>query len=111
MPQNVKGLAKVKMRLVVGSVLLLFALIAVSLGENDILTPGATGEAVVKAVADRITASCVFPDDKLFLRRLAYVESGDGLKATTTQIGYYGGLWRVSSTYFANYISTRRILL
>jgi hypothetical protein len=65
---------------------------------SDIMTPGATGTGIVKAVADRITASCVFPDDKLFLRRLAFVESSDGL--TKPQPGYSGGIWRVDQTMY-----------
>lgn len=56
--------------------------------------PGATGAAVVEATVERIQASCIFGDDKLFLRRLAYVLTSDGLAGNTDA---NGGIWKVCS--------------
>jgi len=57
---------------------------------------GSAGAAVVDAVIGLIEASCIFPDDKLFMRRLAYVESGDGTDEKTFRAGYDGGVWQVN---------------
>ena len=57
---------------------------------------GTSGSEVVEAVVDRITSSCIFPDDKEYLRRLAYVESTDGTQPDTYRSGYHGGIWQVS---------------
>ena len=56
---------------------------------------GSSGNEVVEAVVDRITSSCIFPDDKEYLRRLAYVESTDGSQPDTYRSGYHGGIWQV----------------
>jgi len=60
--------------------------------------PGSSGTAVVDAVTRLIEATCVFPDDKLFFRRLAYVESDDGTDNNTYRAGYDGGIWQVKYT-------------
>lgn len=62
---------------------------------DDTLRIRAHGSRVVEAVCSRLEASCVFPDDKLFTRRLAYVESSDGADKTTFRDGYHGGIWQV----------------
>lgn len=64
--------------------------------QDDTLKPRAVGLAVVETVCSRLEASCVFEDDKLFLRRLAYVESRDGLDRKTFRTAYYGGIWQVT---------------
>ena len=65
-------------------------------GANDgTLVPEAKGAEVVEMTTDRIEASCIFPDDKLLMRRLAYVESNDGLHPDAFRKGYYGGIWQV----------------
>ena len=56
------------------------------------LTPGETGPAVVEATTEMINLKCIFDDDQFFMRRLASVESNDGL----TNNGTGGGIWRVS---------------
>ena len=38
---------------------------------------------------------CIFPDDRLFLRRMAYVASRDGLDSATYSAGQNGGIWQV----------------
>ena len=55
----------------------------------------AMGSAVVQAVVDLIREHCIYPDDRLFLRRLAYVESRDGMDPKTFRPGYFGGIWQV----------------
>lgn len=42
-------------------------------------------------------SSCLFNNDRLFLRRLAYVESRDGTDPKTYRQGYDGGIWQVST--------------
>lgn len=44
--------------------------------------------------------SCIFSEDRLFLRRLAYVESRDGTDAKTYRAGYNGGIWQVNDIVF-----------
>ena len=41
--------------------------------------------------------TCIFPDDKEFVRRMAYVETQDGQDADTYPDDYDGGIWKVSS--------------
>ncbi|XP_013404302.1 von Willebrand factor A domain-containing protein 2 [Lingula anatina] len=59
-----------------------------------------SGTAVVEAVVDRIQSSGIFPDDKLFLRRIAYVESKDGTDSNTYRDNYFGGIWQVDRIGF-----------
>lgn len=59
------------------------------------LQPGASGPAVVEATIDRMQASCLFPDDKLLMRRLAYVLTSDGQDPNTYASGHNGGIWKV----------------
>ena len=60
--------------------------------------PGAKGSAVVEAVINFLHETCVFPNDRLYLRRLAFVESRDGLDANAYRDGYYGGIWQVCTS-------------
>lgn len=60
--------------------------------------PDVKGTDVVNAVVDLIKAKCVFPEDRLFLRRLAFVESTDGNDPDTYRQGYDGGIWKVSQS-------------
>ena len=64
------------------------------------LQPGTSGSVVVEAVTDRIEASCVFPEDKMLLRRVAYVETFDGKDEKTYRDGYHGGIWQVRYWYY-----------
>lgn len=87
------------------TVFTMFSLVAIGLsflalslpchGENLIVVPGSYGPAVVEATVNVIRESCIFEDDKLFLRRLAYVESRDGTDPKTYRPGYDGGIWQV----------------
>ncbi|XP_071146626.1 matrilin-3-like [Mytilus edulis] len=63
-------------------------------------TPNASGSDVVEAVVNLIREACIFPNDKKYLRRLAYVESMDGLEANTYRPNYYGGIWQIDQDMF-----------
>ena len=60
------------------------------------VTEKATGSAVVNAVVDIISQSCVFDNDRLMLRRIAYAETRDGTASYTFTNG--GGIWQVGET-------------
>ena len=60
---------------------------------DDTRTPGANGAAVVEDVCRQIESSCIFNDDKLFTRRLAFVETTDGTDDIPSD--YSGGIWKV----------------
>ena len=62
---------------------------------DDTLTPGASGHEVVESTLTRIESAYIFPDDKLLLRRMAYVESSDGKHPKTYRDGYHGAIWQV----------------
>ena len=58
----------------------------------------AVGAAVVESVVDLITESCVFDDDALFLRRIAFVETMDGHNPRAFERNgteFYGGIWQI----------------
>lgn len=77
-------------------VLVAAALVAAARAEGDLtLQPGTSGATVVEAVTDRLEASCVFSEDKMFIRRIAYVETFDGVDEKTYREGYHGGIWQV----------------
>lgn len=59
------------------------------------LIPEGYGAPLVESIVERIQASCVFPEDKLLLRRIAFVESQDGHDSNTYRDGYHGGIWQV----------------
>ena len=66
---------------------------------------GATGIEAVLATIERITKSGIFDDDREFLRRMAAVETGDGIRFEPGQ----GGIWRVDLRVFSdvnNYMKT-----
>jgi len=71
-------------------------------GVDKTLERGAVGSAVVEATIDKIRAACIFGDDKLFLRRLAYLTTKDGHEKTIAQ---NGGIWAVTDS---QYRSTQR---
>ncbi len=74
----------------------LFLGVALAQLQDQTRVSGAHGSEIVEAVVNTIRKSCVFPDDKLFLRRLAYVETHDGNDPKTYRSGYNGGIWQVS---------------
>ena len=62
---------------------------------DETLMEKTSGSSVVEAAINKIETSCVFDNDNLFLRRIAYVESSDGTDPKTYRVGYYGGIWQV----------------
>ena len=79
------------------NVLLVVAFIpaALSTVHDDTIQPRAIGSSVVETVCLRLESSCIFQDDKLLLRRIAFIESSDGNDPKTFRPGYYGGIWQV----------------
>lgn len=77
--------------------LCLFAAIANCLSLDQTRQPGAVGASVVESVVSLVRESCLFADDKRFLRRLAYVQSRDGTDPKTYRRNYHGGIWQVST--------------
>ena len=65
----------------------------------------AYGTEVVTAILDLIRESCIFNEDRLMLRRIAWVETSDGEDPHTfanSGRDYYGGIWQViSNPYIA----------
>ena len=64
-------------------------------GEDLTVKPRQTGTKVVEATVDIITANCIFSEDKLLLRRMAYTHSMDGKDLSTFREDYHGGIWQV----------------
>ena len=56
--------------------------------QNLVMTPEARGTDVVLATVSLIQGSGIFPDDNRLLRRVAFVESRDGLDGDTFRDGY-----------------------
>ncbi|ESN97757.1 hypothetical protein HELRODRAFT_177819 [Helobdella robusta] len=65
---------------------------------DETLTARASGPVVVEAVCRKIESACVFPDDKMMLRRIAYVETNDGLDGGTYAPGNFGGIWKLTKS-------------
>lgn len=59
---------------------------------------GSSGKDVVDATIDQIKDSCIFQNDYLFLRRLAFVNSKFGTDGSTYRSGFDGGIWQISSS-------------
>lgn len=69
-------------------------------GQDATTRPGSIGPGVVDAAVERIRSSCIFSEDRLFLRRTAYVMSRDGMDSATYRPGFDGGIWQVSRSMF-----------
>ena len=67
-------------------------------GVDRTLEREASGADVVKATVNKIQN--VFGDDHQFLRRVAFVESKDGVDSNTYRPGYHGGIWQVDEIGF-----------
>ena len=61
---------------------------------------GASGRSVVLATISKLQVVGVFPDSERFLRRVAFVESRDGVDSDTFRSDYYGGIWQVDREIF-----------
>ena len=64
--------------------------------------PEATGPDVADTVVRQIEITGIFENDHMhdYVRRIARVESKDGLDNTTYRDGYHGGLWQVDEALF-----------
>lgn len=69
-------------------------------GVDLTLQPETSGPDVVFTSVGRIRASGIFPDDNRLLRRIAYVETRDGVDLNTYRAGYNGGIWQVDEDIF-----------
>lgn len=56
---------------------------------DETLSGGASGAPVVDAAEDTLDTACIFPSDKLLLRRYARAVTNDGWTNTS------GGIWQV----------------
>ncbi|PVD27457.1 hypothetical protein C0Q70_12617 [Pomacea canaliculata] len=72
----------------------------ISVGTDATRVAGSTGSDVVDAVVDLIRSNCIFSEDRLLLRRIAYIESRDGTDPKTYRTGYDGGIWQVDEDKF-----------
>ena len=70
------------------------------LGQDLTSQPGTAGTAVVQATVARIQEAGIFPSDNRLLRRIAYVETRDGVNILTYRDGYFGGIWQVDEDIF-----------
>ena len=61
------------------------------------LEDDATGSDVVLAVIAKLDFARIFDSDHRFLRRLAFVENGDGINSTATD---HGGIWALEESKF-----------
>ena len=78
--------------------LLRFSLITAALCAVDLtLEDDAAGSDVVLAVIAKLDSSNVFDSDHRLLRRLAFVENGDGINSTSTE---FGGIWALEESKF-----------
>jgi len=69
---------------------------------NLAMEPEAAGPAVVTTVIQQIQSAEIFEKDHVheYIRRIAWVETNDGLDNTTYRDGYHGGLWQVDKVIF-----------
>ena len=71
------------------------------------IEPEVRGNEVVETVVSRIERSAIFENDYGYIRRIAWVETRDGLNRTATfRNGYHGGLWQVDEVVFQETIDT-----
>ena len=71
------------------------------------IEPEVRGSEVVETVVSRIERSAIFENDYGYIRRIAWVETRDGLSRTATfRNGYHGGLWQVDEVVFQETIDT-----
>ena len=73
--------------------------------ETRIWTDGEAGPDIVHACIEKLQACYIFPDDKKFMRRVAYVMSKDG--DPPFQLETDGGIWQVSLYGFLDTKNTK----
>lgn len=67
---------------------------------------GTIGEDVVDATINQMKDSCIFQNDYLFLKRLAFVNSHYGTNPDTYRSQYDGGIWQVDLSHFQQTVGT-----
>ena len=70
---------------------------------NETKVPGAAGPKVVEAVVTTIESAKIFSKNHNvhgYIRRVALVESKDGLDNATYRENYHGGIWQVDKSLF-----------
>lgn len=82
------------------AITILLLLLPMSQADDKTIVPKERGKEVVEAVVDRIRKAKIFAEDFSFLRRIAYVESKDGMDPATYRDGYCGGIWQVDKIAF-----------
>lgn len=89
------------LQIVCATILTLFLFDSLHAQQEDLTrVPEAAGTNVVLATISIIQQTSIFPDDNRLLRRIAHVESGDGLDGDTYREGYNGGIWQVDEEIF-----------
>lgn len=66
------------------------------------------GSAIVDVSVHKITQSGIFTNDNYFLRRLAFVETRDGMDADTYRDGYNGGIWQLDESKYQATVQAAR---
>ena len=64
------------------------------------IVPEEAGFDVAVATVDILRQLSIFPEDNRLLRRIAYVETRDGVDFATYRDGYDGGIWQVDEDIF-----------
>ena len=102
-------MARANYQLVILS-LISFAVLAQHIASGQVTDrtrePRAAGSNVVFATVALIQDSEIFPDDNRLLRRIAYVESRDGVDVNTFRDDYFGGIWQVDMDIFNKTLNT-----
>lgn len=98
-------MANNKTKLWVVAVVLLSAVFAVRATvelDDSVSDSGRSGTDVVLLSIAYIHQATIFPDDNKMLRRLAFVETQDGLDEDSFNMGNSGGIWAVKELGFEN---------
>ena len=67
------------------------------------MEPGASGPKVAETVVTTIESAEIFSDNRNmhpYVRRIAWMESKDGLDNGTYRKDYHGGIWQVDKSLF-----------
>lgn len=77
-------------------VLMIILLVASTYAYDATRTKGANGQDVVDASVTEVQDTCIFSNDRQFMRRLAYVETKFG----TIPYAKSDGIWQLNQSYF-----------
>ncbi|XP_078359543.1 uncharacterized protein LOC144644015 [Oculina patagonica] len=83
--------------------------LGLSMACTDPYTPRGKGNAVVTEVVKRINSLGIFPNDRKFLCRVAWVESRYGEHRNTYRRGYHGGIWQVDYVGYRETVIQQRL--